>query len=175
MFHQYIYIFTFGVSLKWKRGGVATQAGGQLLPLDNLKANDFSLLSPSLLYILTHFVKAVKCCHSKPPFARRDLIGSSLRFEWSERPIGLQRVGQIFDDFLRLCLFRELNFTLGCGEHLVIITNKLVHWCFDAIYLYLRSFFGIYWTNKQKKNAFDNLSIQLCLFCLFCWGLSLEM
>lgn len=139
MFHQYI--FTFCVSLKWRTGGVAHQAGGQLLPLDNWKANDFSLLSPSLLYIVTNFVKAVKCCHSEPPFARRHLIDSSLGFEWRERPIGLRRAEQIFDDFLRLCLFRGLNFTLGCDEHLVIITNKLVHWCFDAIYLYLRSFF----------------------------------
>lgn len=39
------------------------------------------------------------------------------RLEGSERPIRLRRVEQIFDDFLRLCLFRGLNFTLGCNDN----------------------------------------------------------
>lgn len=94
------------------------------------------------LYCNMNFVKAATCCHAKRRVvARRDpdwLIGSTQakwRADWT------QRVERSFGLFLRLCLFRGLNFTFGCDEHLVIITNELVHWCFDAIYLYLRSFF----------------------------------
>lgn len=64
---------------------MARQAGGQPLPLDNLKANDLFFFFPSFafcpLYCNMNFVKAAICCHAKHRVvARRDpdwLIGST--------------------------------------------------------------------------------------------------